>query len=80
MLGADNNLYDASGSLVGKLPSYLGNTYFSNFGSTVFSPDGKTLYQIGQGQNGSLHRNGRCTDPESDGRCAGVGNITEFRK
>jgi hypothetical protein len=54
ILGSDNSLYDASGSLVGNLPSYLGNTYYSNFGSSVFSPDGKTLYQIGQGQNGSF--------------------------
>jgi hypothetical protein len=54
LLGADNNLYDASANLVGKLPSYLGNTYFSTFGPSVFSPDGKTLYQIGQGQYGSF--------------------------
>src|ERR1700722_3275440 len=54
ILGADNNLYDPTGNLVGKLPSYLGNTYYSTYGATVFSPDGKTLYQIGQGQNGSF--------------------------
>ena len=54
ILGADNNLYDASGNLVGKLPSYLGATYYSTYGATVFSPDGKTLYQIGAGQNGSF--------------------------
>jgi len=54
LLGADNSLYDAAGNLLGPLPSYLGNTYYSTFGSSVFSPDGTTLYQIGQGQYGSF--------------------------
>jgi IPT/TIG domain len=54
LLGADNSVYQASGTLIGPLPSYLGSTYYSNIGSSVFSPDGKTLYQIGQGQYGSF--------------------------
>jgi hypothetical protein len=54
LVGGDNGLYDGSAQLIGKLPAYLGNTYYSEYGATVFSPDGNTLYQIGSGVNGSF--------------------------
>jgi hypothetical protein len=54
LLGSDNNLYDGGGNLIGKLPAYLGNTYYTLAGSSVFAPDGHTLYQLGQGQYGSF--------------------------
>jgi len=49
LVGGDNKLYNGSAQLVGPLPEYLGNYYFEQYSSTVFSPDGATLYQIGQG-------------------------------
>jgi len=48
-VGNDNKLYNGSSQLIGPLPEYLGNYYVEQCRSTVFSPDGATLYQIGQG-------------------------------
>jgi IPT/TIG domain len=49
LVGGDNGLYDGSAQLIGKLPAYLGNISFPEYGPTVFSPDGTTLYQIASG-------------------------------
>ena len=46
LVGGDNGLYDGSAGLIGKLPTYLTNSTFAQYGTTVFSPDGTTLYQI----------------------------------
>lgn len=54
LVGSDNGLYTSTGQLIGELPAYLGDSYYQTYGSTVFSPDGSTVYQIGSGANGSF--------------------------
>jgi len=50
--GSNQALYNGSNQLIGNLPVSLSSAGISFTGGSVFSPDGKTLYQIGAGSTG----------------------------
>jgi hypothetical protein len=54
LVGGDNGVYTGAGQLIGTIPDYLGNYYVEQYGSTAFSRDGTTLYQIGSGADSRI--------------------------
>jgi IPT/TIG domain len=54
LVGGDNKLYTGAAQLIGAIPEYLGNYYAEQHGSTAFSRDGTTLYQIGAGADSRI--------------------------